>query len=68
MPSSCTDHRSVYLMHTLRYVPCTRHPHLTVFDNLLREGISNITNSLLSDIQCCLQQKLSEADLNSGYR
>ena len=39
------------LMHTLRCVPCAEHPSLTVFDNLMREGISSITNSLLSDIQ-----------------
>ena len=39
------------LMHTLRCVPCAGYPSLTVFDNLLREGISSITNSLLSDIQ-----------------
>ena len=39
------------LMHTLRCVPCAEHPSLTVFDNLLREGISSITNSLPSDIQ-----------------
>ena len=39
------------LMHTLRCVRCAGHPSLTVFDNLLREGISSITNSLLSDIQ-----------------
>ena len=39
------------LMHTLRCVPCAEHSSLTVFDNLSREGISSITNSLLSDIQ-----------------
>ena len=38
-------------MHTLRCVPCAGHPSVTVFDNLLREGISSITNLLLSDIQ-----------------
>ena len=38
------------LMHTLRCVPLAGHPSLTVFDNLLREGISSI-NSILSDIQ-----------------
>ena len=39
------------LMHTLRCVQCAGHPYLTVFGNLLRERISSITNSLLSDIQ-----------------
>ena len=49
------------LMHTLRCVPCAGNPSLTVFDNLLREGISSITNSLLSDIQW-LQTCLSIRD------
>ena len=39
------------LMHTLRCVSFAGHPSHTVFDNLLREDISSITNSLLSDIQ-----------------
>ena len=38
-------------MHILRCVPCAGHSSLTVFYNLLRKGISSITNSLLSDNQ-----------------
>ena len=39
------------VMHTLRCAPCSGHPLLNEFDNLLREGISAITNSRLSDLQ-----------------
>ena len=53
------------LMHTLRCVPCAGHPSLTIFDNLLREGISSITNSLLSDIQW-LQTSLPIRDKGLG--
>ena len=38
-------------MHALRCVPSSGHPLLYEFDNLLREGISAFTNSLLSDLQ-----------------
>ena len=55
------------LMHTLRCVPCARHPSLTVFDNLLWEGISSITNSLLSEIQW-LQASLPIRDGGLGIR
>ena len=55
------------LMHTLRCVPCAEHPSLTVFDNLLREGISSIINSLLSDIQW-LQASLPIRDEGLGIR
>ena len=55
------------LMHTLRCVPCAEHPSLTVFDNLLREGISSITNSLLFDIQW-LQASLPIRDGGLGIR
>ena len=54
-------------MHTLRCVPCAEHPSLTVFDNLLREGISSITISLLSDIQW-LQASLPIRDRGLGIR
>ena len=43
------------------------HPSLTVFDNLLREGINSITNSLLSDIQW-LQASLPIRDGGLGIR
>ena len=39
------------VIHTLRCATCSGHPLLCEFDNLLREGISTITNSLLSDWQ-----------------
>ena len=39
------------VMHTLRSSPCIGHPALDRFDNLLRDGLSKITNSNLSDIQ-----------------
>ena len=39
------------VMHTLRIAPCSGHPLLYEFDNLLREGISAITNSFLSALQ-----------------
>ena len=54
-------------MHTVYCVPCVGHPFLTVFDNLLREGISSITNSLLSDIQW-LQASLPIRDGGLGIR
>ena len=39
------------LMHLLRCSPCHTHPGLLAFDNLLKEGVSSITNSRLSDSQ-----------------
>ena len=39
------------LMHILRCSPCHGHPALIAFDDLLRKGVSLITNSKLSDIQ-----------------
>ena len=54
-------------MYTLRCVPCAGHPSPTVFDNLLREGISSIINSLLSDIQW-LQVRLPIRDGGLGIR
>ena len=54
-------------MHTLRCVTCAGHPSLTVIDNLLREGISSITNSLLSDIQW-LQASLPIRNGDLGIR
>ena len=54
------------LMHILRCVPCAGHPSITVLD-LLREGISSITNSLLSDIQW-LQASLPIRDEGLGIR
>ena len=55
------------LMHILRCVPCAGHPSLTVFDNLLREGINSITNSHLSDIQW-LQASLHTRDVGLCIR
>ena len=68
MPSSCRSLFSVpRLMHTLRCIPCAEHPSLTVFDNLLREGINSIINSLLSNIQW-LQASLPIRDGGLGIR
>ena len=39
------------LMHILRCSPCHGHPALVLFDDLLRNAFSLITNSNLSDIQ-----------------
>ena len=39
------------LMHTLICAPCYRHPALQNFDDLLRDGVSSITNSSLMDTQ-----------------
>ena len=54
-------------MHTLRRAQCSGHPLLHEFDNLLREGISAITNSLLFDLQC-LQKSLSIREEGLGIR
>ena len=39
------------LLHTLRAAPCSGHPLLTSIDNILRDCVSRITNSNLSDSQ-----------------
>jgi hypothetical protein len=39
------------LLHTLRSAPCTGHPALDRFDNLLRSCIGTITNTDLTDVQ-----------------
>ena len=36
-------------MHTLRCAPCHGHPALQNFDELLRDGVSSITNSSLTE-------------------
>ena len=55
------------VMHYWRYVPCSGHPLIYEFDNLLREGISTITNSLLSDLQW-LQASLAIREGGLGIR
>ena len=39
------------LMYLLRCSPCYGHPKLDVFDNLLKDGLSRITNTDLNEIQ-----------------
>ena len=39
------------VLHTLRSSPCAGHPALDRFDTLLKNGLSQITNSNLSDLQ-----------------
>jgi hypothetical protein len=39
------------LLHTLRASPCSGHPALERFDGLLRECVSTITNTDLTDVQ-----------------
>jgi hypothetical protein len=55
------------LMHILRCSPCHGHPTLTAFDDLLRNGVSYITNSQLSDIQW-IQASLPIRDGGLGIR
>ena len=50
-------------MHTLCCAPCSGHPLLYEFDNVLCEGISTITNSLLSDLLVSRQTFQSERGL-----
>ena len=50
------------IMHTLRCAPCSCHPQICEFDNPLRDGISIITNSLLSDLQWSMQASQSEME------
>ena len=54
-------------MHVLRCAPCINHPLLFTHDSLLREGISVITNSCLSDIHW-LQASLPIRDDGLGIR
>ena len=54
-------------MHSLRCAPCSGHPLLYAFDNLLREDISTITNSLLSYLQW-LQASLPIREVVLGIR
>ena len=54
-------------MHILRCAPCINHPHLLTHDSLLRECISVITNSCLSDIHW-LQAGLPIRDGGLGIR
>ena len=49
------------VMHAFCCEPCSGHPLLYEFDNLLREGISAITNSLLSNLQWQAFQSEREA-------
>jgi hypothetical protein len=39
------------MLHLLRSSPCINNPGLIMFDNVLRKGLSNITNVSLSDSQ-----------------
>ena len=39
------------ILNTLRSSPCAGYPALEQFDNLLRNGLCTITNSVLSDMQ-----------------
>ena len=55
------------VMHLHRCSPCVDHPGLTVFDNLLRAGISRITNTDLSDMQW-LQASLPVREGGPGMR
>lgn len=55
------------VMHLLRCAPCVDHLCLTNFDNLLRNGISQITNSDLTDLQW-LQASLPVREGGLGVR
>ena len=55
------------VMYLLRCAPCVDHPGLVAFDDLLRTGISHITNSDLSDSQW-LQAGLPVRDGGLGVR
>ena len=55
------------VVHTLPCAPCSGYLILYEFDNLLREGISAITNSLLSDLQW-LQTSLPIREGGLGIR
>src|SRR5664279_268446 len=54
-------------MHLLRCAPCVDHIGLTNFDNLLRDGISRITNTDLTDLQW-LQASLTVREGGLGVR
>src|SRR5664279_5645729 len=53
--------------HLLRCAPCSNHPSLIVFDDLLKLGLSRITNLELSDSQW-LQASLPVRDGGLGIR
>jgi hypothetical protein len=55
------------LLHTLRSSPCVDHPLLQDFDNLLKNGLGQITNSNISEIQF-IQASLPVKDGGSGIR
>ena len=55
------------VMHILRSSPCVGHTGLSKFDNLLRTGLSYITNTDLSDMQW-LQASLPVKDGGLGVR
>ena len=54
------------VLHTLRSSPCMGHAALDEFDDLLRSGLGQITNSNLSDLQW-LQASLPVKDGGLGY-
>ena len=62
--ASFSSPKVTYLM---RCAPCVDHPSLAVFDNLLKSGISRITNLDLSDAQW-LQASLPVRDGGLGVR
>ena len=55
------------VLHTLRSCPCTSHPALERFDILLKNSLSQITNSNLSDLQW-IQASLPVKDGGLGIR
>jgi len=55
------------VMHTLRSSPCAGHLSLSSFDSLQRSGLTQITNSNLSDVQW-LQASLPVKDGGLGIR
>ena len=55
------------VLHTLRSYPCEGHSNLTIFDSIQRSGLSQITNSNLSDTQW-LQASLPVKDGGLGIR
>lgn len=55
------------VMHLLRCAPCTDHPSLSSFDNLLKAGVGKITNLELTDSQW-LQASLPIREGGLGVR
>ena len=55
------------LLHTLRSSPCVDHPLLQDFDRLIKNGLGQITNSSISDIQF-IQASLPVKDGGLGIR